>query len=248
MGAVLGRGSVNIRRLAAGALYRGLTVAARHPTLAVSLARLRGYGQPLEPDTELVIEGFPRSGNTFAVAAFRRAQPRPVRVAHHLHAPGHAIAAVRAGVPALVIVRHPDEAVPEFATSKPNIPVGEILRGYVAFYEPLIPYGRGFVVAPFQEVLSDFGSVIRRLNARFSTTFNEFEATDEELRAAHADVERESRRRQGSAPATLGTSNRVSERERERLLERARNDYRQGDLAALRTRAGRLYAELLAEG
>ena len=37
--------------------------------------------------TELVIEAFPRSANTFATVAFQLSQPAPVRVAHHLHAP-----------------------------------------------------------------------------------------------------------------------------------------------------------------
>ena len=32
----------------------------------------------------LVIEGFPRSANTFAVVAFRQAQERYVPIAHHL--------------------------------------------------------------------------------------------------------------------------------------------------------------------
>ncbi|RMG27959.1 MAG: hypothetical protein D6732_19595, partial [Methanobacteriota archaeon] len=35
--------------------------------------------------TEIVIEGYPRSANTFAVVAFRLAQNRPVKIAHHLH-------------------------------------------------------------------------------------------------------------------------------------------------------------------
>ena len=38
-------------------------------------------------ETELVIEGFPRSANTFAVLAFDYAQPDDVKLAHQLHAP-----------------------------------------------------------------------------------------------------------------------------------------------------------------
>ncbi len=237
---------MNTRQVAAGALYRGLTIAARYPALAVSLARLRRYGEPLDNRTELVIEGFPRSGNSFAVAAFRRAQGRPVRVAHHLHAPGHAIAAIRKNVPTLVVVRDPDDAVPEFAASKPNIPVGEILRGYVRFYESLVPYGTRFVVGAFEEVLSDFPSVIRRINRRFSTSFQEFQATEEALRAAHADVERDYQRRQGSAPAILGTTRGTSGDQSAGLGARLRSEYARSGLGSLRSKAKRLYDELLA--
>ena len=237
---------MTIQQQAATWLYRGLNVAASYPTIAVWLARLGRYGEPLEQGTEIVIEGFPRSGNSFAVAAFRRAQRRPVRIAHHLHAPGHAIAGVRAGVPTLVMLRSPDEAVPEFAASKPNIPVPEILRGYVRFHEPLLPHRRGFVVGPFEEALTDFASVIRRINGRFATSFQEFPATVEELRGTHDDVEEDYRGRQGSAPAVLGTSRGISEDERARLIEAVRRDYWHSDLDGIRHRAKRVYGELLA--
>ena len=245
MGTLFVRSSVTVQEQAAAWLYRALTVAARYPTVALSLARLGRYGEPLEARTEVVIEGFPRSGNSFAVAAFRRAQRRPVRIAHHLHAPGHAIAGVRAGLPTLVMLRSPDDAVPEFAASKPNIPVREILRGYVRFHEPLLPHRHGFVIGPFEEALSDFAAVIRRINERFTTSFHHFEGTGEELRVTHEDVQQDYRGRQGSAPAVLGTSRGISDDERARLIESVRRDYEASDLNGIRRRAKRVYGELL---
>jgi hypothetical protein len=233
---------VNIRGRAADALYRGLTLAARSPTLAVWLARLGRYGDPLSNDTEIVIEGFPRSGNSFAVAAFRRAQAGPVSIAHHVHAPGHAIAGIRNGVPALVVIRSPDEAVPEFARSKPNLSVSSIIRGYVRFYESLLPFRGGLVVARFEDVLSDFGSVTRRINERFGTSFAELEATRSNVNAVHADVEREYGERKGSAPAILQTKD---DRLKDPLGDRARTEYKRNDLAVLRNRARTLYEELI---
>lgn len=65
-----------------------------HPRLYLQVARWRHRGAPVASDTQL-IEGFPRSGNTFAVAAFDLAQARPVEVAHHGHASAQVIEAVR---------------------------------------------------------------------------------------------------------------------------------------------------------
>jgi len=62
-------------------------------------------GSRITGETEVVIDGFPRSGNTFAVVAFRQAQSRRVSVAHHGHVPALAIEAHRRGVPALVLIR-----------------------------------------------------------------------------------------------------------------------------------------------
>jgi len=62
-------------------------------------------------DTEAVIDGFTRSACVFAAVAFQQAQPRPVRLAHLLHAPSHLIAAVERDLPCLVTVREPEAAV-----------------------------------------------------------------------------------------------------------------------------------------
>src|SRR5918999_5771267 len=99
---------------ASKALYEAQTIVAQQPLLALPLARLRGHGVPFERDTEIVIEGFPRSANSFAVAAFARAQGRKPKIAHHVHAPAQVIAAARAGIPAIVLIRNPEEAVLEY--------------------------------------------------------------------------------------------------------------------------------------
>ena len=244
MGTLLVRGGVNVRERGADAVYRGLTLAARSPALALSLARLGRYGHPLSPDTEIVIEGFPRSGNSFAVAAFRRAQHRPVHIAHHLHAPGHVIGALRRGVPTLVVIRHPNEAVPEFAVSKPSLSVRAILRGYVRFHEPLLPHQWGFVTASFEEVHSDFTSVIRRINERFGTAFGEFEATESNVSAVYSDVERDYEERKGAAPRILRAKADLDLA----TVDRARIEYDRRELAVLRSRARTVYEELAGGG
>jgi hypothetical protein len=68
-----------------------------HPLLFHNIYKLRLRYQNLLVDrtTQLVIEGFPRSGNTFAVVAFEQAQRQSVRIAHHLHAPAQVMLAAR---------------------------------------------------------------------------------------------------------------------------------------------------------
>ncbi|MEW6059376.1 MAG: hypothetical protein AB1551_04425, partial [Actinomycetota bacterium] len=100
-----------LRDLAARGVYEAATIVGRYPSPTLAVARWQGHGEPLGPSTDLVIEGYPRSANTLAVSAISAAQPGPIRIAHHLHAPGHVIAAIRRGVPVLVLVREPEEAV-----------------------------------------------------------------------------------------------------------------------------------------
>src|SRR5215210_2906944 len=69
----------------------------RHPFLFYNFYRLKPSYRDLlvARRTQIVIEGFPRSGNTFAVVAFEQAQRESVRVAHHLHMPAQVIRAAQ---------------------------------------------------------------------------------------------------------------------------------------------------------
>jgi hypothetical protein len=238
---------VSIRRSAAGWAYDALTIAARYPSTATFLARAGRYGHPLKRGTEIVIEGFPRSGNSFAVAAFRIAQGRPVAIGHHLHAPGHVIAAVKARIPVLVVIRDPGIAVPEFAASKPNLSLRRIAAGYVRFHEPLLPYRSAFVISNFEQVTIDFGAVIRRINERFSTSFGEFEASEANVRRAHQVIDREYRRREGSAPSILGSARGSSAGQREATRTRMREEYEPIREERLGREARRLYETLVGD-
>src|SRR5262245_54574684 len=81
---------------------RARSLIGQYPALYLPLARWKRRRQlqhsdkwgiqperngPVFRDTDAVIEGFPRSANTFAAAAFALAQTTPVRLAHHLHVP-----------------------------------------------------------------------------------------------------------------------------------------------------------------
>jgi hypothetical protein len=152
------------------------TLAGRYPSL--SRALIRQSGEFPTEETDIVIEGFPRTGNTFAVIAFEMAQPEQVSIAHHVHAPASVIHAVRESIPALVLIRAPGDTIPSFVLRYPHLTIGQALRSYVRFYEPLLPLRDRFVLGPFDEVISDFGAVIRRVNRVFGTEFAEFEHSE----------------------------------------------------------------------
>ena len=55
----------------------GTNPLSRYPRAYLFLARRRYGSHVLGPDTDIVIEGFPRSANTFAVTAFERRKSGP---------------------------------------------------------------------------------------------------------------------------------------------------------------------------
>jgi hypothetical protein len=228
------------------------------------------------PETQLVIDGYPRSATTFAVYAFQLAQPAPVRLAHHLHAPAQLVAAARRGVPALAMVRSPHGAVCSQLIREPWLPVRDALAAYVRFYTRLMPYRSRLVVADFAEVTHDFGGVVRRLNAQFGTEYAEFEPTPanvrecvdliryrgtlsptllgfesglvaaDEVRRERATLARRASLARRSAPLRVREAW-VPSTERDRDKAALEHRWRRPELAALRHRAERTYAEFLGE-
>ena len=220
----------------------------RYPSVALPILHARRRpGQflaPLADETEIVIEGFPRSGNTFAVAAFHLAQqPRDVKIGHHAHVPAQVLAAVRAGLPALALIRRPEDSVLSLAVRVPDLGPSAALRGWVRFYEPLAAVRGALVVAAFDEVIADLAPVIRRVNERFGTEFREFEHTPENVARVMTLIERGDLNTFGSADAADRAGGRPSEA-RARLKDELRGAYHARRLAPLRERADRLYVAL----
>ncbi|VEP12686.1 conserved hypothetical protein [Hyella patelloides LEGE 07179] len=160
---------------------------AQYPRIFFPL-RLLLYGfvheRLIAKDTEIVIEGFPSSANSFAVKAFEMSQPHQVKIAHHLHDPAAIIAAAKSGIPCILLIRDPEDAIMSYLirfisqgetnlNNSINI-ISNQLNKYIDFYSSLIPYQKEIIVADFSEVISDFGQIITKLNHKFGTNFQEF--------------------------------------------------------------------------
>jgi hypothetical protein len=146
------------------------------------------------PDHDVVIEGFPRCANSFAVRAFMLDNGwRDVRVATHVHSPAQIILATGWRIPTIVLVREPGAAVVSLlgfyfqmgrldrsAMSPADLRrwIHYETRRYTRFYDRLMPYRDRFVIGEFGEVTSDFGAVVRRMNDKFGTDYGCFEHND----------------------------------------------------------------------
>jgi len=140
-------------------------------------------------DTAIVIDGFLRSGNTFSVAAFVVANGSGPHVARHLHGAPHILRASRLGVPAVVLIRRPADAVASYLVRRPTLTPDDALLEYLDFYRTAWPARDHFVVGLFEDVVTDFGSVVDAVNRRFGTCFVRYLPTPENEAAAFALVE-----------------------------------------------------------
>lgn len=172
------------------ARYEFRRILSRYPRLFFPIAAGRHpAGRVVAEDTELVIEGFSRSGNTWAVAAFELAQQRPVKLAHHLHAPAQISRAVELEIPVLLVVRQPVDAASSTVIRHPGVTLSQVLRAYTSFHRAVLPHLSRVVVAGFERITTDFGSVTEEINRRFTTSFQPFVNTPENVGCCFARIE-----------------------------------------------------------
>ena len=83
---------------------------------------------------ELIVEGFPRSGNTFFYGNLK-AQAPSLRVSHHTHLVANVERAKRRNIAAVILFREPVEAVASLVAKCPSVyQASQCLDDYVHFY------------------------------------------------------------------------------------------------------------------
>jgi hypothetical protein len=217
--------------------------AGKHPAVFFSFYWLsrRDRTRVVTPETQLVIEGFPRSANAFAAVAFGQAQSEKVRVARSSHVPAQVIRAARWQIPTLVLIRKPNDAVLSLVIRDP-VSVDQALRHYVSFYKTVEKYRSAYVLGLFEEVTEDYGEVIKRVNEKFGTTFSLFHHDEQNVNKVFARIDRNYRKRHGetyretkvSRPSAL----------REEMKSEARHDLEDPKRKKLMAEAEAVYARL----
>lgn len=215
--------TTSARARARRALRRARRVLGDHPVFLPVVLRATPLGieRAITPDTELVIEGFPRSGNTFAFFAFRHAEPGVV-VTSRVHTPSQVRLAVQRGVPTLVVVRSPADAIASLLIAAPHVPIKAALEEYIHHHEQVLALADGLVIATFDEVTDDFALVIDAINERFGTSFERFEHTSDNVDAVFAAIEDHHERHWGDTENVVPRPSDARKREKAWLLEQFR--------------------------
>jgi hypothetical protein len=125
------------------------------------------------PDADICIEGFPRSGNSFFVAVFQHWNPS-VTIAHHSHLASNAKYYVKRGLPVVILIRDPAEAIASAIVwdgQDTRITPGVGLFSYLSFYRSLRKYRDKLLFLDFDEAVQDPNRCIERINQRFGAGF-----------------------------------------------------------------------------
>ncbi len=171
----------------------------RFPWLYLTLLKLKRTGHwsknwIVSAETNITIEGFPRSGNSFARSAFMSAQPNEVCIATHVHSAAQVRQSVHLGIPTMVLLRHPADACLslvaldyEIAGTRPEDiskvkatrTLIENLAAYDRFYRDTLKVYDSVVIAEFSIVTADYGEIIQRINRKYGTRFATYDSSPE---------------------------------------------------------------------
>lgn len=130
--------------------------------------------------TDITIEGFPRSGNTFAVVAFLLSQDKHIRIAHHLHIPAQITYSVKNNIPCMVVIRSPIDTITSLSKISDES-FTTLVKYYISYHKIILEHQQDLLIVDFSTITKDYGAVIDQLNKKFNTRYKKFSHTDQNV-------------------------------------------------------------------
>jgi hypothetical protein len=159
------------------ALRAGKLMVGHEPMLLPLLLRLTplGTSRQITEQTGLVVEGFPRSGNTYTTFALEDASRHLLEIASHVHQPSQIKAGLARGLPTVMVIREPSAALASYLVYGPQFTPAQVIREYCSYHRELAPYVERILICEFSEVTTNMASVIDRINHRYGMKIGPFD-------------------------------------------------------------------------
>ena len=119
--------------------------------------------------TNLVIEGFPRSANTFCYAAFKTIEPK-LSISSHIHLPVNVNLAFKKKVPCIVLIREPLDCIISFIIRE-KVDIKYAMEYYLFFHKNLKINYSNLLIVQFSTIVHDFSIVIKKFNSIFKENY-----------------------------------------------------------------------------
>jgi hypothetical protein len=96
-------------------------------------------------------------------------------------------------IPILVLIRDPADAVISLMIREPHLSLRLGLRTYLDFHQAILRYREDFTLATFEAVTTDFGSIMREVNASSQSSFEVFRHNQENVQRCFSMIEARNR-------------------------------------------------------
>lgn len=128
-------------------------------------------------EKDLVIEGFPRSANSFVFTAFRVSQDKKLQIAHHLHHEAQLFLAAKFKIPTVVLIREPFEACISTAIFNNERSIMKALNAWIRFYKSVEQLHDKIVICDFKDVTFNINTLFNKINKKYKTKFKKVKMT-----------------------------------------------------------------------
>jgi hypothetical protein len=151
----------------------------QYPNLYTAISKiLSGRDCYTTEKTDIVIDGFPRSANTYATYAFDVAQSKKLIIANHIHKKSQFLLAKKYNIPAILLIRKPLDCISSLLIRQPKYDPATLFKSYYQFYDTLKNLD-SYVVGSFDMVLNHYDEIIKKVNQKFNTQFDLYYKTAE---------------------------------------------------------------------
>lgn len=199
----------------------------------------------VKDSTDLVIEGFPRSANSFLETALRITLKPPFSLAHHTHARSQVESAVSRGIPCLVLVRNPIDAIVSYLEeneklSSPNV----LLREYVIFYRKISKHDGNVKFISFESVVGNCEKVVQDIALWGNLPLIDDASKLHDPKIVFDELTLNAFKRVGIIPAYRRTKTKKQQLNREKLRAEIRDRVEVLSSKRLTNQANRVYQEI----
>jgi hypothetical protein len=123
------------------------------------------------PKTSVIIEGFPRSANTFFTSHFYIGQSHKPVIAHHLHASYQIRYGEKYGIPTVILLREPLQAIASAILRNDKLYPSTLFEMYIAFYKEVLRVHKKAIIVDFRYCIDKPNNVIKLLNLTYDKNF-----------------------------------------------------------------------------
>lgn len=122
---------------------------------------------PVTKSTDIVVEGFPRSSNTFLTVALTKLLGEGVSIANHYHSSAQFSLGYKLKKPMVLVVREPLNCLVSNLLYYPNRSREEIVDDYILFHENIKQYLPDIFVVDFNDVTTNPLALIAKISDEF---------------------------------------------------------------------------------
>lgn len=123
-------------------------------------------------NTNLVLEGWPRSGNTFLVFCINtlnEKENKDIKIAHHIHVPLQVRQGIKLNLKTVVLIRNPKDSISSLIIKRNRVDninstyLDLLLTSYIEFYKQIINCSNDIIIFGFNDVIKNTSSVINSI-------------------------------------------------------------------------------------